>query len=103
MGRASSFTQFTDSNANLFQKHCHRHTEKNIKPDIWVPYVPGGTVVKNPPAKQETQTRRVDPWVGKIPWRRKWQPTPLFLPGKSHGQKSLEGYSPRGLKRVGHD
>ena len=51
MGRASSFTQFTDSNANLFQKHCHRQTEKNIKPDIWVPYVPGGTVVKNPPAK----------------------------------------------------
>ena len=44
-----------------------------------------------------------DPCVGNIPWRRKWQPTPLFLPGKSHGQKSLEGYSPRGLKRVGHD
>ena len=32
-------------------------------------------------------------WVEKIPWRRKWQPTPVFLPGKSHGQKSLEGYS----------
>ena len=33
-----------------------------------------------------------DPWVGKIPWRRKWQPTPVFLPGKSHGQRSLAGY-----------
>ena len=33
-------------------------------------------------------------WVGKIPWRRKWQPTPVFLLGKSHGQKSLMGYSP---------
>ena len=32
--------------------------------------------------------------VGKIPWRRTWQPMPVFLPGKSHGQKSLEGYSP---------
>ena len=32
---------------------------------------------------------RFDPWVGKIPWRRKWQPTPVFLPGKSHGQRSL--------------
>ena len=32
-----------------------------------------------------------DPWVGKIPWRRKWQPTPVFLPGKSHGQRSLAG------------
>ena len=42
-----------------------------------------------------------DPWVGKIPRRRKWQPTPVFLPGKSHGQKSLGGYSPRGLKELG--
>ena len=32
-----------------------------------------------------------DPWVGKIPWRRAWQPTPVFLPGESHGQGSLEG------------
>ena len=39
-----------------------------------------------------------DPWVGKIPWRRKWQPTPVFLPGTFHGQKSLVGYSPWGHK-----
>ena len=44
-----------------------------------------------------------DPWVGKIPWRRKWQPTPAFLPGKSHGQRSLVSYSPWGRKRVGHN
>jgi len=37
-----------------------------------------------------------DPWVEKIPWRRAWQPTPVFLPGKSHGQRSLAGYSPWG-------
>ena len=37
-------------------------------------------------------------WVGKIPWRRKWHPTPVFLPGKSHGQRSLAGYSPWGLE-----
>ena len=37
---------------------------------------------------------RFDPWVGKIPWRRKWQPTPVFLPGKSHRQRRLAGYSP---------
>ena len=37
-------------------------------------------------------------WVGKIPWRRKWQPTPVFLPGKSHGQRSLAGYRPWGQK-----
>ena len=35
-----------------------------------------------------------DSWVGKIPWRRAWQPTPVFLPGESHGQRSLVGYSP---------
>ena len=44
-----------------------------------------------------------DPWVGKIPWRRKWQPTPVFLPGKSHGQRGLVGYSPWGHEGVGHD
>ena len=44
-----------------------------------------------------------DPWVGKIPWRRKWEPTPIFLPGKTHRQRSLEGYSPWGRQRVGHN
>ena len=39
-----------------------------------------------------------EPWVEKTPWRRKWQPTPVFLHGKSHEQRSLEGYRPWGLK-----
>ena len=43
----------------------------------------------------------MDPWVGKIPWRRKWQPTPVFLPGESHEQRSLAGYSPWGCKGLG--
>ena len=43
-----------------------------------------------------------DSWVGKIPWRRKWQPTPVFLPEKFHGPRSLVGCSPLGC-RVGHD
>ena len=42
------------------------------------------------------QGRGFHPWVRKIPWRRKWQPTPVFFPGKSHGQESLAGYSPLG-------
>ena len=37
------------------------------------------------------------PWVARIPWRRKWPPTPLFLPGEFHGQKSLSGYSQKEL------
>ena len=46
------------------------------------------------------QCRRpgVDPWVRKIPWRRKWQPTPVLLPGEFHGLRSLVGYSPWGRK-----
>ena len=43
-----------------------------------------------------------NPWVGKIPWRRKWHPISVFLPGKSHGQRSLAGYSPWGHKRVSY-
>ena len=46
-------------------------------------------MVKNLPATGET---KFDPWVRKIPWRRKWQPTPEFLPGASQGQRSLAGY-----------
>ena len=41
-----------------------------------------------------------NPWVWKIPWRRAWQPTPLFLPGESPGQRSLAGYSPWGCKEL---
>ena len=41
-----------------------------------------------------------DPWVGKIPWRRKWQLTPVFLPGEAPGQRGLEGYSPRGHQEL---
>ena len=44
-----------------------------------------------------------DPWVRKIPWRRKWPPTSAFLPGKPHGQRGLVGYSPWGSQRVRHD
>ena len=49
---------------------------------------PVAQVVKNRPAMRRP---RFDPWIGKIPWRRKWQPTAVFLPGESHGQRSLAG------------
>ena len=54
---------------------------------------PGGPVLKN--ICLQCKKPGFDPWVGKIPWRRAWQPTPIFLPGKSHGQRSLAGSSPR--------
>ena len=63
---------------------------------------PGGSVGKEPAcnARDRLQCRRpgLDPWVRKIPWRRKGQPTLVFLPGEFHGQKSLAGDSPRGPK-----
>ena len=59
------------------------------------PGYPGDLVVKNLPAMQET-------WVPcpgqEDPWRRAWQPTPVFLPGEPHGQRSLVGYGPRGRR-----
>ena len=54
---------------------------------------PGGPVVKNPPPMQETQDTQILSLVWNISWSRKWQPTPVFLPGKSNGQRSLADYS----------
>ena len=75
---------------------------------LWCWGFPGGAVVRESTCQHRTRRRRgFDPWVGKIPWKRTWQPTPVFLPGKSHGQRSLVDYSPcnspRGHERVGHD
>ena len=54
------------------------------------------------PAHQCRRLKRhgFDPWVREIFWRRKWQPTPIFFPGESHGQRSLVGYSPKGCKEL---
>ena len=52
-------------------------------------------MVKNPPAMRETW---FDPWAGKIPWRRTWQPIPVFLPGESPWTEEPEGYGPWGCK-----
>ena len=62
---------------------------------------PGGSVGKESTCQFRRHKRcRFDPWVGKIPWRRKWQPTPVFLPGKSQGQRSLVCYSSWGHKEL---
>ena len=55
---------------------------------------PGGSEVKA--SAWNAGDPGFNPWVGKIPWRRKWQPTPVLLPGESHGGRSLIGYSPWG-------
>ena len=52
------------------------------------------TVKSLPAYACQCMRRGFDPWVWKIPWRRQWQSTSVFLPGKFHGQRSLTGYSP---------
>ena len=59
----------------------------------------GGSVVKNLPA--HAGEHGFNPWVRKIPWKRKWQPTPVFLPGKLDGQRSMAGYRSWSCKRIG--
>ena len=74
-------------------------------PDLWWILCPKGAslVVQWERIRLPMRRPGLNPWMGKIPWRRKWQPTLAFLPGKSHGQTSLEGYSPWGQERVGQD
>ena len=60
---------------------------------------PGGASGKESACQFRRRKRFLfKPWVEKMPWRRKWQPTPVFLPGKFHRQRRLTGYSPLGLK-----
>ena len=73
--------------------YSHTHT------DIYI-VSSSGPVVKNLPAMHESRIGRSDLWVGKIPWRRAWLPTPVFLPGERHGERRLEGYSPWGHKEL---
>ena len=61
--------------------------------------LPGGASGKELACQcSRCKRHRFDPWVWKIPWRRQWQPTPEFLPGESHGQRSLVGCSPWGCR-----
>ena len=65
--------------------YCARH---RVSP--WASLV--AQMVKNPPAMQEMQVGSLGPWIRKIPWRREWLPTPVFLPEEFHGQRNLAGY-----------
>ena len=72
-------------------------------PTIFIVGFPGGTSGKEPTCQFRRQNKcGFDPWFGKIPWRKKWEPTPVFLPGESHGPRSMVGYSPWGC-RIRHD
>ena len=86
------------SHTAWFQKLSEHLT--TIYSIVWACQV--ALVVKNPPANAGDTTRpSFDPWVGTVPWRRAWQPIPVFLPGQSQGQRSLVGYSSWGCKESG--
>ena len=76
--------------------YIHAHTHINLCLFCYMGF-PGGQVVKTSAIVRDIRYKPIrdglNPWVGKIPWSRKWQPTPIFLPGKSHVQRSLAGHS----------
>ena len=56
-------------------------------------------VIKNPPAYSGNVRLGFDAWIGKVPWRRKWQPIPVVLPGKFHGQRRIVGCTVHGVAK----
>ena len=87
-----TFTVLSGSQAGLGKYFLERFTLKhNLASQV-------GLAVKNLTANARDMRLGFNPWVGKIPWRRAWQPTPVFLPGEFHGQRSLAGYSLWGHK-----
>ena len=82
---------------DVFETVSHLTTLLKIVVFCWLGF-PGNSDGKE--FFQECRRPRFDPWVGKIPWRMEWQPTPVFLPGESHGQRSLVGYSPWNHKQL---
>ena len=109
----SSLSQSTNNCSFLFTSHWpdlntrYHLTARKARQSQWVDGLfgecsfPGGASGKES-ACQCKRCKRLgsDPWVRKIPWRRAWQPTPIFLPGESHGQRRLVGYSPWSRKEL---
>ena len=87
MGRNSAAKESPD-----LGKNC-KNVSRLFCPDVPGGCVPGGSAVKTSPAHAGNAGEEGSIRVRKIPWRREWQPTPVFLPGESQGQRSLEGYS----------
>ena len=86
---------------NTAQPAVHRSGPRQQRQHTLTKGLRVAPVVKNPPATAGDMRHGFDPWAGKIPWRREWQPLQYAcLPGKSHGKRSLAGYSPWSQKRV---
>ena len=89
--KESDTTELVTHTQTHTQTHTHTHTDTHTQTHG----SSGGANVKEPACQCRKHKRHgLDPWVGKIPWRRTWQPTPVLFPGESHGQRTLVGYSP---------
>ena len=101
---AESYFNPEDFGGAKFVAHFQDLCETIKHAHLWAFFAPSKLTFQLPKGflgkESACQGRRygLDPWVGKIPWRRKWQLTPVFLTGKSHWQRSLVGYSPWGCK-----
>ena len=88
-----------DTHTCVFMSLCSQaHTQGSTNVYVKVQIVPWWLSGKG--SACQCRRHKFNPWVRKIPWRRKWQPTPVFLPGEFHGQWSLVGYSPWGQKEL---
>ena len=99
MTRSWTFFRLIDGEVIRWYFWSHDHQPSGFNRSVVFKGFPGGTSAKEPTCQCRRCKRwGFDPWVRKSPWWRIWQPTPLFLPGKSHQQRSLAGYNPWGGK-----
>ena len=93
--------------AKAWMKTTRERRERKLVPETLILVYtgfPGVASWKEPACRcRGCNRRRFNPWVGKISWRRQWQPTLVVLPGKSHGQRNLVRLQSMGSQRVGHD
>ena len=101
-----SFSKFQEmvQDREAWRAAVHGVAKSQTQPNNWTTAellrdFPGGPV-SGPDYTCQWRRHRCDLWAGKPPWRRKWQPTPVFFTGKSHRQRSLVGCSPRGHKEL---
>ena len=95
-GKPSEISHLSSKQSNATYPWHHRGSPFDVQPVLFTASLVAQTV-KLLPTMRETLVQSWEiPWVRKIPWRRKWQPTPVLLPGKSHGWRRLVGYSPWG-------
>ena len=107
-GHIKDICRLKRRNLKIILPSILRHTvlSKMVTALLLVPCaLPGGfpddSVVKNLPERAGDMASI--PGLGRFPWKRAWQPTPVFLPRESHGQRSLADYSPWGSQRIGHE